>query len=183
MSNILVATGSPRKGGNTELLMDEALRGAAEAGAETEKIFIDDLDIKPCKGCGACLRDEVEWCAQEDDMIDLYPKILLADGIMLGTPIYWWGPSAQLKLFFDRWYALMGKHRDKMKGKKTALICAMGDTNPKTARHTTGMFQDAFSYLSMPMSGEMVVTAHEKGEVSKNKEALDEAFALGKNMV
>ena len=179
MKKILAMVGSPRHGGNTDLLVEEALKGAAEGGAHTEKVFLADLDIGACRGCAACLRNEVEWCVQEDDMIALYQKVLSADAIILGTPIYWWGPTAQLKLFIDRWYALMGDKRQELQGKTVVLICAMGDTDPATARHTIGMFEDSFSYLGMPFENQLVVSAHEKGEVATNKEALSEAWHLG----
>ena len=179
MKKILALVGSPRKGGNTDLLVEETLKGAAEGGALTEKVFLDDLLIGGCKGCAACLRNEVEWCIQADDMISLYPKIMEADVIILGTPIYYWGPSAQLKEFIDRWYALMGDKKEGLKGKEAALICAMGDTDPATARHTIGMFEDCFSYLGMPFDSQLVVSAHERGEVAHNKEALSQAWHLG----
>ena len=179
MKNILAIVGSPRKGGNTDLLVDEALKGAAERGAQTEKVFLADLLVGGCKACEACLRNEVEWCIQQDDMIPIYEKILAADAIILGTPVYWWGPSAQLKAFMDRWYALNGSKREKLKGKQVALICAMGDTDPATARHVIGMFEDGFSYLGMPFENQMVVTAHKAGEAAENKDAMKEAWNLG----
>ncbi len=179
MKQILAIVGSPRKGGNTDLLVEEALKGAAGQGAQTEKVFLADLKIGGCKACEACLRNEVEWCIQQDDMIPLYEKILAADAILQGTPVYWWGPSAQLKAFMDRWYALNGSKREKLKGKQVALICAMGDTDPATARHVIGMFQDSFSYLGMPFENQLVVSAHQPGEVASNQEALREAWNLG----
>jgi multimeric flavodoxin WrbA len=159
--------------------VDEALKGAAEGGARTEKVFLADLDIGGCRACEACRRDEVPWCIQLDDMIPLYEKILEADAIILGTPVYWWGPSAQLKVCIDRWYALIGSKREKLKGKEVVLICAMGDTDPATARHVIGMFADSFEYLGMPFENQLVVTAHEAGEVKGNQEALAEAWSLG----
>jgi multimeric flavodoxin WrbA len=179
MRRILAIVGSPRQGGNTDLLVDEALKGAAEQGAQIEKVFLGNLEIGGCRACEACLRNEVEWCIQQDDMIHLYEKILTADAIILGTPVYWWGPSAQLKAFMDRWYALNGTKREKLKGKQVALICVMGDTDPATARHVLGMFQDSFAYLGMPFENQLVVSAHQAGAVAENKEAIQEAWHLG----
>jgi multimeric flavodoxin WrbA len=179
MKRVLALVGSPRRGGNTDILVEEVLKGAQEGGADAEKIFLADLTIGGCQGCGACVRNEVDWCIQKDDMTDLYPRILAADVIVLGTPIYWWGPSAQLKAFFDRWYALNGDKRTQLKGKQVALVCAMGDTDPATARHVIGMFQDSFSYLEMQFENQLVVSAHTQGEVSQNKEAMAEAWNLG----
>ncbi len=179
MKRILALVGSPRHGGNTDVLVDQVLKGAREGGAETKKVFLSDLCIGGCQGCGACLRKEVDWCVQKDDMNDLYPHILAADTIVLGTPIYWWGPSAQMKAFFDRWYALNGDKRTQLAGKQVALVCAMGDTDPATARHTIGMFQDSFSYLEMKFDHQLVVSAHTYGEAEQNTEAMAEAWNLG----
>jgi multimeric flavodoxin WrbA len=179
MSKILVVCGSPRKGGNTDTLLSEVVRGAKEGGAEVETVFLREKFIGPCRGCAACLRQDVEWCVQADDMIELYSKILESDAIVLGTPVYWWGPSAQMKAFFDRWYALLGKEKATLSGKQAAVVCVMGDEEPETARHVIGMFKDAFHYLAMPFVSQLVVTAHERGEVINNKDALSEAWHLG----
>lgn len=97
---VLALTGSPRKGGNTETLVAAIMRGVARAGAEGETIRLSDLVIGPCIACGGC--QKTGQCVIDDDMQGLYGKILAAEVIILASPIYFYGLSAQTKLFVDR---------------------------------------------------------------------------------
>lgn len=101
---VLGIVGSPRRGGNTETLVDEVLMGAGEADAMTEKIILSELEVAPCKACNECRRDG--RCAQEDDMVALLDKMRQSKAWVLGTPVYWGGPTAQFKAFIDRWYGV-----------------------------------------------------------------------------
>lgn len=179
---IIGFAGSPRVKGNSDLLLDEVLKGAQEAGAEVEKVYLNKLDIAPCQACEACRKHDASSCAINDDMQRLYRKLLDADAWVLATPVYWWGPSAQLKLMVDRWYALMPK-REHLVGKKAALVVTMADSDLKTARPTIEMFEDAFYYLKMKLLKPVVVTASKKGEVAQNKTALNQARDLGQSLV
>ena len=91
---------SPRKGGNTDLMLDAALEGAAREGATVEKIFIPGLDIHPCRACNACYKDGK--CVQKDDMQMLYPKLLSFEAKALSAPIFSMGLAAQAKIMIDR---------------------------------------------------------------------------------
>jgi multimeric flavodoxin WrbA len=95
---------SPRKEGNSMLLLNEALRGAKKEGAETELYSVADKDFKPCEGCWACTKNGI--CHIKDDMSELQEKMLAADGIIFGVPIYFYGMSAQAKTIIDRTIAL-----------------------------------------------------------------------------
>jgi multimeric flavodoxin WrbA len=97
---VLGIVGSPRRGGNTETLVDEVLRGAKEAGAAVEKVILSELEIAPCLACDACL--DTGKCVYQDDMTTLLERMRRSEIWVLGTPIYWWGPSAQFKTFLDR---------------------------------------------------------------------------------
>ncbi len=177
---MLAVVGSPRKRGNTDVLMDAVIRGATENGAEVEKVFLPDLDIGPCDACDACRKSF--RCVVRDDMIALYEKLFASDVWVLGTPIYWWGPSAQLKAFVDRWYAFSGDEEGRVSGKRAALVAAFEESDPATARHTVGMLQDTFDYLKIDFVDQVLVTAGPRGEVAKNQSALDRASALGKRL-
>ena len=96
---MLGIVGSPRQGGNTDILVDEILSGAREAGAQVEKIMLGELAIAPCQACYACRKGG--GCVQRDDMEDLLAKMKSSSVWVLGTPVYWWGPSAQLKAFVE----------------------------------------------------------------------------------
>jgi multimeric flavodoxin WrbA len=98
---------SPGGGGNTELLLKEFLRGASASGHETELIILNKFEISPCTSCGSC--QENGQCIIDDDMQSMYNKLLEADYIVLASPIYFGGVSAQLKSFIDRCQTLWSR--------------------------------------------------------------------------
>lgn len=102
---VLILMGSPRKGGNCDLLSDEFIRGAGEAGHDAEKIYITDKKIGGCLGCFACQRNG-GLCVQKDDMSGLYEKAKTADIIVFASPVYFYTWTAQIKAFIDRTIAL-----------------------------------------------------------------------------
>jgi multimeric flavodoxin WrbA len=176
---ILGVMGSPRIGGNTDVLMDRALAGAKAAGADVEKVILDQLDIGPCRDCEGCAVDCE--CIQDDDMIALYDKIHQADGLVLGTPIYWWGPTAQMKAFIDRWYAIARDAvMDRLVGKRVALLYTYGDDDPTdTAEPADTAFTRTMNYLDMPIIGRVFASAWKRGDIHKSPGKLDEAYQLG----
>lgn len=92
---VLILSSSPRRGGNSDTLCDEFLRGAQEAGHEVEKIFLKDKTIHYCTGCGVC--NEGKPCPQKDDAPEIVRKMVAADVIVLATPVYFYTMSAQMK--------------------------------------------------------------------------------------
>jgi len=98
---------SPRRGGNTELLLDGALRGASEAGAAVEKVVVPELDVNPCRACDACFKTGT--CVQRDDMQGLYPKLLDRGAVVLAAPIFSMNLAAQAKALIDRLQCLWAK--------------------------------------------------------------------------
>jgi multimeric flavodoxin WrbA len=101
---LLAFYASPRKYANTDILMDEAVRGVKDAGANVEKFRLQKMKINYCIGCRRCKdEDRPAFCAQKDDMTDIYPKIGESDAIIIGFPIYSARECAQLSTFIDRW--------------------------------------------------------------------------------
>ena len=98
---------SPRQDGNSDILLNSAIKGAESNGAVVEKIIIRDLQIAPCNSCGGCW--EKGDCVIDDDMQKIYPKLVDADGIIVASPIYFMGVSAQLKAFIDRCQAFWAR--------------------------------------------------------------------------
>lgn len=109
---VLVLSGSPRRGGNSDTLCDAFVKGAVEAGNDTEKIFVRDKGIGYCIGCYHC-RDHDGRCVFEDDMADVLDRMLVADVIVLSSPVYFYSMDAQLKTLIDRcvarWTEFNGK--------------------------------------------------------------------------
>ena len=176
---VLGIVGSPRRGGNTEILVDEILAGAAEAGADTEKIILNELNILPCQACDAC-KDGGE-CVQEDDMSELLKQMERCRIWILGTPVYWWGPSAQLKVFIDRWY---GANQAIFKGRTIIVTIPMGSGNKKLAQHIVGMLNDICGYLGMNITANVLAPGlHGRGAVREHPRVLDAARQAGRAAV
>lgn len=97
---ILVLSASPRRGGNSDLLCDQFVLGAEEAGHEWEKFFLRDKTIGYCTGCGSCYTSHM--CVQKDDMASILEKMIAADVIVMATPVYFYTMDAQMKTLIDR---------------------------------------------------------------------------------
>lgn len=102
MKKVLVLSASPRRGGNSDMLCDEFIRGARETGAEVEKIFLKDKNINYCIGCGLCTRNNYTSCSQKDDAAEVLEKMVQADVIVMATPVYFYTLCAQMKTLIDR---------------------------------------------------------------------------------
>ena len=97
---VLVLSASPRKGGNSDTLCDEFVRGALDAGNKAEKIFLRDHAVNYCTGCGVCY--STHKCVQKDDMAEILEKMIAADVIVMATPVYFYTMDAQMKTLIDR---------------------------------------------------------------------------------
>jgi multimeric flavodoxin WrbA len=169
---------SPRKGGNTEILVSEALVGAKESGAEVEMLRATDMNIAACNGCEAC--HESGECSIKDDMQEVYEKIQKADGIILGSPVYFWSVSSQAKKLMDRTYALRYPHH-KLKGKVGGAVVAAGRRGSVNALSVINNFflgQDML-VTGLGISG----FGTKKGEVKQDNRAMQGARSLGKQVV
>ncbi len=116
VKKVLALLASPRKGGNTDCIMDAMLDGVRKEGCIVEKFYFSDLTIAPCAGCMACEAKELEnYCAIQDDMTDMYRKFLEYDGFVMGFPVYTARECSQAAVFFDRLKALGTKgHYNKL---------------------------------------------------------------------
>jgi len=176
---ILGIVGSPRRNGNTEVLVDEVLKGAEEAGAQVEKVILNELDIRPCQACNNCYK--TGKCTHDDDMTELFDKMEKADAWVLGTPVYWFGPTAQFKVFIDRWYH--PRHK-KFKGKRVILVIPLGDKNENIARHTVGMITDSLNFLRIKIFKTLLAPGiNRRGVVRENTNLLSEAAIAGKDII
>lgn len=184
---VLGIMGSPRIKGNTDLLLDEALRGAQSQGAEVEKIVVDKLKVAPCKEYYGCLKDGN--CVIRDDMDAIYPKLLEADRLIVASPMFFYGITSQLKALVDRcqatWarkYVLKQKLSDKER--KGAFI-AVGATKGKQLFDGSILVIDYFfKALDVKYADELLVHGvDQRGEIKDHPTALSDAFELGKRLV
>jgi len=98
---ILALIGSPRKGGNSDVLVDELLAHSLRNGHAARKVYLYDYDIRPCLDCRRCQKGD-HTCALPDAMPELYGLLTSAEVIVFATPVYWYGPTAKMKLLIDR---------------------------------------------------------------------------------
>ena len=182
MTKILGIVGSPRKKGNTDILVDRILEGAKDAGADVEKVHLRGLKIKECDGCYVCWKGKE--CPKKDDMNDLYPLIEAADVIVFGTPVYWFGPTALLKAFIDRLiYFNCPENRAKIAGKAAVVASPFEDTDMETAATMLAFFEKCFDYLEMKPAGRILVPGvAEKGDILAKSDALEQAYQLGERL-
>ena len=187
---VLGIYGSPRKGGNTDLILDKILEGSRAAGAETDAIYVRRLKIDGCLECGSC--DETGECVIQDDMQSVYPLLQAADIIFLASPNFFYNVTAQVKLLIDRSQAMWSKRllektpeqRRTYDSGKGYLIC-IGATKGKNlfvgVELTVKYFFDA---LDMTYEGGLLIDRVEaKGEILEHHDAVDRAFELGKAAV
>ncbi|MEM2876370.1 MAG: flavodoxin family protein [Candidatus Bathyarchaeia archaeon] len=167
---------SPRKNGNTEILVQEALKGAEEMGADTELVATRELNINPCDGCGSCQKSGV--CRINDDMQKMYEKLLDADGIILGTPVYFWQMCAQAKTFIDRTYALTFPNL-KLANKVGAAIAVAGRTGAVEVLNTLSRY---FINNHMIVAESVEGLASEKGSIVNDERGMRSARELGKQV-
>lgn len=179
MKKLLGVMGSPRKKGNTHILISKILEGAKSEGVAGEILFLDDLTIRECDGCHRCWQGK--GCNKNDDMNNIYPKIMESSGIVFGTPVYWYGPTALMKGFIDRFvYFNCPENRKMIKGKPAVLAVPCEEADPAAAALVKAMFEKSLRYLEMDLIGTIIVPGVTKrGEIIKKQAPLEEAYNLG----
>jgi len=184
---VLGIYGSPREGGNSDILLDRALEGASQEGATIKKVYAREIDAPGCKECGGC--DSSGVCVQEDSMQKVYPMLQEADAIIISTPIFFYAMPAQLKAIIDRAQApwnkkMMEKTPEQRKGCQAGkgYLIAVGATKGSNlfegVELTARYFFDA---LDMSYQGGIFFRqVEDKAEIRKRPKALDRARRLGK---
>ncbi len=187
---VLGIFGSPRRGGNTELLLEEFLKGAEREGGTVDRLYLADYAITPCKECHGC--DQTGKCVILDDMERIYPKLLESDVIVLASPIFFYGVTAWAKALIDRSQALWAKKyllKDPSHGKegrrRKGFFISVGAT--KGQKVFEGAILTAkyfFDTLNADYVGELVVRGVDgKGEILQHPETLQQAFEAGRRLV
>jgi multimeric flavodoxin WrbA len=181
-NKILGVIGSPRKRGNTHVLVSKILEGAEKEGASTEILFLNDMNIRECDGCHICWKGK--QCSKKDDMNKVYAKIIESDIIVFGTPVYWYGPTALMKCFIDRFvYFNCPENRSKIRGKFAVIAIPFEEENPKTADLLIKFFKQSLQYLEMKLIGKIIVPGvGNRGDILKKADRLEYACELGKRL-
>ncbi len=177
MNRIVVLSGSPRNNGNTQRLVQAFAKGASEHN-EVKVISITDYKINPCLGCNTCFVREGNQCFQDDDMAKVYESLQKADILMLASPVYFYGISAQLKAIIDRLHTPM---RNTFPIKKLGLLMVGAATLPELFDSILVQYRLILRFFHLEEAGMVLVRgAKDKGDITE--ESLQEAYELGKSI-
>ncbi len=168
---------SPRKGGNTEVLVREALLGAQACGAETALVTIWDKKINPCDGCLSC--ETTGKCHINDDVQEIYLRLMEADGIVWGTPVYFFNATAQAKMLIDRSYALYQKSSSL--ANKVSGVISVGASLGNAG--VWNLFSTFFSVHHMLPADFVYGYARNRGDAPGDRHAMKAARELGRQIV
>ncbi|MCD6351504.1 MAG: flavodoxin family protein [Armatimonadetes bacterium] len=184
MPRVIMLLGSPRKGGNTDLMAEAFGQGAQAAGAEVEKVYLDDLWIRPI--AEVCddppMRVDLRL---GDDARKLLDRVLAADVVLFVSPVYWQGVSAQMKCFVDRWSCYWGQgwFKQRMKSKVFAAVTAHAAPQEEEADWVLRAVQVWAEFLGARFAGGVGVAVAAKGAVADKPEVLVQCAELGKKAV
>ncbi len=175
MSNIVVLVGSVRKGGNTELLTQAFVDGAKQNNT-VEVLSVADYQVNPCTGCNSCFHREEGQCFQKDDMPRIYEQLANADVLILASPVYFYGISAQLKAVIDR---LHTPKRNHFPIKKMGLLLVGADTLPELFDSILMQYRLSLKYFKLQDLGKVLGRGvKDRGDIIGNK-ALKDAYDFG----
>jgi len=185
---ILGIMGSPRRQSNTEILLDTALAGAKEMGAEVEKVVVSELKVSPCREIYACLKDGD--CAIKDDMQWLYEKLLQADHVVFASPIFFYGLTSQAKAIVDRCQALwvrrhiLGMKREDSRMRRGIFISVGATQGSKLFDGAVLTVKYFFDAIGVSYAGDLLIRGIDgKAEIKEHPTALRDAFRLGQQLV
>ena len=186
--NIIAFCGSPRKNGNTELLLNETVRGIEDSGSTAQVFYLNVMNIKACQDCGGC--NETGTCVFEDDMDLIYDAIRKADRIILASPIFFFALSAQAKLMIDRcqnfWcekYLLKKRVEAGKFGRKGLLLLVGGMKKDIGVTSSEACAKAFFRTISVPEHDTLFyLKVDQKGDILQHPTALKDAYEAGKKL-
>ena len=181
---VIGIVGSPRKNGNTNILVQQVLEGAAEAGAETRNFILNEMNYSGCQGCNYCKSHDK--CKLEDDLMELFDELASADGVVFGSPIYFGQFTGQMRLFLDRCYSLINADFSPRlpAGKKAVVIGTQGAPDAEAFK---GVYEELKGQISNFMRMDVKDTIvgigyHAPGEVKEDTELMEKAKNTGINL-
>ena len=175
MKKVLILSGSPRKGGNSDILCDEFMRGAIESGNDVEKIRVAEKKIDFCSGCYYCQKSG-GLCAKKDDMAEVLQKIIDTDVLVLASPVYFYSIDAQLKALIDRTVARWTE----VKNKEFYYIVTCADEEKESQERTIECFRGYADCVEGAVEKGIIygTGVYQKGEIN-NSPALKQAYEMG----
>lgn len=180
--NAVVLFGSPRKEGNTILLVNTFIERLKEKGVNVRVLYLNDMNIRPCQGCGVCLPGGV--CKINDDMKDIRKYMLESDVIVYATPVYWFSISGQLKLVIDRTFAFMDENfNSRIAGKKAVTIMTCGTENVGECDHIITMFKMIFDLQKLKYVGSIIATGCPTNAIGVKTEFIEKTKSLAESLI
>ncbi|MBD3426515.1 MAG: hypothetical protein GF409_04730 [Candidatus Omnitrophica bacterium] len=185
---VLGICGSPRKGGNTDIVLEKALEGARSGGADTEKIIISELDISPIRVEEYERVNEQGLSVTEDDLNSLIRKIQSADALIMASPVFFGSLSTQSKMVIDRFQCvwLSKTLRDKeifpnpIKG---AFICVAATQREDFFDNARSIIRHFFATSNVKYTKELFCPkCEDKGDILRHEDLIEKAFSLGKEL-
>mgnify|MGYP001062548382 CR=1 FL=1 len=175
----LVLKASPRKKGNSAMIVGSFVKGLKDAGeSDIVEFFLNDLDIGPCRGCLNCQKPSSAGCVVDDDMQRIYPELKAADLVVFATPVYWLHVTSRMKAVLERLTpTATNEDPNQLSGKKAVLVLTYGVDDPNGSELVVKMFQSITGWIGMKL--ETICYCGFK-PVSECKEKLTEAYNLGK---
>ncbi len=184
MTSVVAINGSPRTNGNTQLMIDEAIKELEAARVSVERLSLAGREIRPCTGCEKC--NTRAWaCPIKDDAVEVLRKMAAADGLLIGSPVYFGGVTAQLKALFDR--SIMTYNNMEMRNKVGGALCCGGGAHGGQELTITQIVTFFTMHDMVPANstgglyGAMGVGT-DRGDVREDKEGMKSARGLGKRM-
>lgn len=175
---VLILSSSPRRGGNSDMLCDEFMRGASDAGNQVEKVFLRDKTIHYCTGCSACSHLQ-KPCPQKDDAHEVIAKMIAADVIVMATPVYFYAMSAQLKTLIDR---CCGDYTQ-MSGKEFYFLATAAEEDEGIMQRITDNLMGFLDCLDNPvLKGTLFCGGVWLVNDMKGNPKLREAYEMGKQV-
>lgn len=188
MTKILGICGSPRKGGNSEILLQAMLGGARSAGARTKKLLLSDLHIKPCMECGVC--DKTLKCVLRDGLEAVYSRVDDADIIVISSPIFFGSIPAQVKMMVDRLQPLWIKKEKygiaplTLKKRKGFFLCVSGSRRKDFFENAKKIIRIFFAVLDIKYAGEIYCGGvNGKGDIRSRKDILKRTRRAGERLI
>ncbi|MGB7788603.1 flavodoxin family protein [Methanoregula sp.] len=187
MKKVTILIGSPRKNGSTSILAAEAARALNELGIATETVFLNDLKIKGCQACYWCKKSDVAECAVKDEMQKIHRLVQESDGLIVASPIYFSGVTAQTKAWLDRMFPYVSMNLvPKLPGsKKVSFIFTQNQPDERLFRGGIEAFMYAVGLSGMSVKDHLIacdLDAGIKPPVTGRQELLDKAYRIGRDL-
>ena len=190
MPDLIAFVGSARRGGNTDVLVSEALTAARKKGATARRIRLSEIDMHPCRGCMRCVSGRCR--SHRDDVGHILEAMLEARALLFATPVYFWNVSGLMKTLWDRMLPLAGLDmrsrplvmRPHLSGTRAGVMVIQEEAEGPQGSICRLFFDRNIADFGMEKTGEVFAYgALRRGEIRKDRKALAAARALGRRLV